>query len=126
MHYNTNKPQPKHLLGRTQSRSCSISTSSNKQSNSQPEHKLTTVKPKPTIKHTLFNHSTVTPQGPPTKLDDPPTVQPIHHSRSRSALLSQTIRQLFPQEEPPVIKPQAPVIKPSHLPRTHPTPLVIP
>lgn len=126
MHCNTNKPQPEHPLGRTQSRSHSISTSSNKQSNSQPKHELTTVEPEPTIKHTPFDRSAVTPQGPPAKLDDPPTVQPIHRSRSRSASLGRTIRQLFPQEEPPVVEPQAPVIEPSRLPRTHPTPLVIP
>ena len=55
-----------------------------------------TIKPEPTIKHMLFNYSIVTPQGPPTKLDNLPTVQPIHYSRSWSALLSRTVRQLFP------------------------------
>lgn len=96
VHCNTDEPQPERPLGRTQSRSRSVSTSSNKQSDSQPEHELMTVEPEPTIECTPFDRSAVTPQGPPAELDDPPTVRPIHRSRSRSASLGRTVRQLFP------------------------------
>lgn len=84
-----------------------------------------TVEPEPTIKYILFNYSAVTLQRPPAELDNLPTIQPIYYSHSWSALLSRTIRQLFPQEEPPIIKLQAPIIKPSYLLQTHPTPLII-